>query len=453
MVAVGELKIRAIVVDEVTKPIEQISQRIDRLAKAMRPLPRTGKEMTKNFDKMTRQFRSFNASLLSVMFGSIQLSKTFDKLLSPVEDAIGLQELWNAILIENTIDAVEPTIEAMETAGEMFRYVNNVTGGTLGRMFMFGRAVGDTMSAVSQATLFLEGLVTQFINLKGGGSLAADAVAQLGSILAGIAIPIVFFNEKNLKTANAFLSDINDIIEQVVEGQYRQAAAIRSLDIVLPTLFDIFLGQKDIDEKIDESIIAVQLFGQRIKDLPMLNDLKKSVDSTKTSTDRLDTAIDETKTSIDAIKPTALDKLRESERKAKEEAEELRKAIERIPDKTIKINIVTELFGAVGRLFTRIIPHVLIEPWSLLDIILKALRIRFEHGGIVPGPIGRPIPAIVHGGEMIIPPGKAIEKTIYYNPTFNITATIERELDETQIRNLTRKIDDITRTHLRRMVY
>jgi len=28
----------------------------------------------------------------------------------------------------------------------------------------------------------------------------------------------------------------------------------------------------------------------------------------------------------------------------------------------------------------------------------------FQHGGVVPGPIGKPVPAIVHGGETIIPP-------------------------------------------------
>lgn len=30
----------------------------------------------------------------------------------------------------------------------------------------------------------------------------------------------------------------------------------------------------------------------------------------------------------------------------------------------------------------------------------------FQHGGVVPGPIGQPMPAIVHGGETVIPAGK-----------------------------------------------
>lgn len=34
-------------------------------------------------------------------------------------------------------------------------------------------------------------------------------------------------------------------------------------------------------------------------------------------------------------------------------------------------------------------------------------RLGFAHGGIVPGPIGSPVPAIVHGGERIIPAGRS----------------------------------------------
>jgi hypothetical protein len=33
------------------------------------------------------------------------------------------------------------------------------------------------------------------------------------------------------------------------------------------------------------------------------------------------------------------------------------------------------------------------------------LNLKFQHGGIIPGPIGAPVPAIVHGGERVIPVG------------------------------------------------
>ncbi len=39
----------------------------------------------------------------------------------------------------------------------------------------------------------------------------------------------------------------------------------------------------------------------------------------------------------------------------------------------------------------------------------------FQQGGIVPGPIGKPIPAIVHGGETIIPADKKVGNTYNFN--------------------------------------
>lgn len=50
----------------------------------------------------------------------------------------------------------------------------------------------------------------------------------------------------------------------------------------------------------------------------------------------------------------------------------------------------------------------------------------FQKGGIVPGPIGAPVPAIVHGGEKIIPAGKA-RVGLGGGITINITGTFLSE--------------------------
>lgn len=39
----------------------------------------------------------------------------------------------------------------------------------------------------------------------------------------------------------------------------------------------------------------------------------------------------------------------------------------------------------------------------------------FAEGGVVPGPVGAPVPAVVHGGEMIIPPGKTAGNVFNFN--------------------------------------
>lgn len=50
----------------------------------------------------------------------------------------------------------------------------------------------------------------------------------------------------------------------------------------------------------------------------------------------------------------------------------------------------------------------------------------FAEGGVVPGPVGAPVPAIVHGGETIIPPGKRLGGV-----TINITGNTFMSDEET----------------------
>ena len=57
----------------------------------------------------------------------------------------------------------------------------------------------------------------------------------------------------------------------------------------------------------------------------------------------------------------------------------------------------------------------------------------FQEGGIVPGPVGMPTPAIVHGGERIIPTNerKNMESTenIVFSPVINIDANVSSDYD------------------------
>lgn len=73
-----------------------------------------------------------------------------------------------------------------------------------------------------------------------------------------------------------------------------------------------------------------------------------------------------------------------------------------------------------------------------------------QFGGIVPGPFGRPVPAILHGGEAVIPRGEGAASIVNYSPTIYITTgAISREID---IRDLARQIGEFTQRDLRRMI-
>lgn len=80
------------------------------------------------------------------------------------------------------------------------------------------------------------------------------------------------------------------------------------------------------------------------------------------------------------------------------------------------------------------------KTWATLEKIINAMAkgigtgikkiggvLGFQEGGIVPGAIGTPVPALVHGGEMIIPYGKTAGGT---QNNYNITITGNTMLDE-----------------------
>lgn len=74
----------------------------------------------------------------------------------------------------------------------------------------------------------------------------------------------------------------------------------------------------------------------------------------------------------------------------------------------------------------------------------------YQMGGIVPGPIGTPVPAIVHGGETVIPSGKGGGfGTINFSPVVNITATTTNEMDWHDISD---KMMSSWKTELRRLI-
>ena len=75
---------------------------------------------------------------------------------------------------------------------------------------------------------------------------------------------------------------------------------------------------------------------------------------------------------------------------------------------------ISNAFSAVGGFFKNVGSTIGSSISNLVTIGNSGLN--FDKGGIVPGPIGVPVPAIVHGGETVIPQGRTLGN-------FNITIT------------------------------
>lgn len=378
--------------------------------------------------ELPKAARKFRMELLSIMFGAMQLSRTFGNLLKPMDDAIGLQDYWNAILLENTTDAIDPTIDALETAGEALRFVNTATGGSMGKMFMFGKAVGDTMGAVSQANLFMDGLTIAASAAGGAAGMSATSIAYLGEMIAGIAAPMILFNEDNLKVANAFLSDINTEVEAVVDGYLRQNAAIEVAGkVVIPTLLEIFTTTGDIADKI---VIAKKGFEDAkevIDKYPTIDELKDSVVGTADETNiNLNPALAGTQTALDEIEPTALNNVGIAADELKTKQEDLNRVINAMPE-TKTLTYKFEVGGLIGDLLKWLSTvNVGMTTFSQIWNILRPfLGYGLQAGGIVT----RPTTALLgeRGPEAVIPLDR-IGSIGGINVTIN-TATIGGNVD------------------------
>ena len=107
--------------------------------------------------------------------------------------------------------------------------------------------------------------------------------------------------------------------------------------------------------------------------------------------------------------------------------------------------VYNRTIGKIGEWFTGVTKTFKAE----VEVKTKKIA-ELQYGGIVPGPIGAPVPAIVHGGETWIPPGKAGGfGTINFSPVVNITATTTNEMDWHDISD---KMMSSWKSELRRLI-
>lgn len=73
----------------------------------------------------------------------------------------------------------------------------------------------------------------------------------------------------------------------------------------------------------------------------------------------------------------------------------------------------------------------------------------YQYGGIVPGPVGRPVPVLAHGGERFlgVREGGGAGQVIYFNPIYNIEVS-----DRAEMESLIKKQNDDMVSELKRMI-
>jgi len=90
---------------------------------------------------------------------------------------------------------------------------------------------------------------------------------------------------------------------------------------------------------------------------------------------------------------------------------------------------------AIGGLIARTIWGLIPSPVrGIVRGILYGFLPAFQYGGIVPGPIGAPVPIIAHGGERFLGP-RGGGSTIYFAPTIYVEATVTKDVDVDELKD------------------
>jgi len=91
---------------------------------------------------------------------------------------------------------------------------------------------------------------------------------------------------------------------------------------------------------------------------------------------------------------------------------------------------ILDVFRGIGKqIYDMIMPKSVqkVLGWASKGVSAVGNFLGFAQGGIVPGPLGKPMMAMVHGGETITPAGKMGATVL--SPTFNINANISSDYD------------------------
>jgi hypothetical protein len=88
----------------------------------------------------------------------------------------------------------------------------------------------------------------------------------------------------------------------------------------------------------------------------------------------------------------------------------------------------------IADIITGILPDWMIKLFKAGGNVFGSLKsgigniLGFAEGGVVPGPKGAPVPALVHGGETIIPPGGSMGGQVTQNITVNATVSSDYDV-------------------------
>lgn len=349
-------------------------------------------KITKSYEKASEAIGSFSVTL-PLLFGFQSISQGMTSVIDPALQLVGATQLYNDFLAIkylptalNQLDTILETGDAWmeqsesqrEAEGEMVLWVKQMSEAVsyTAQWAQIGAAIGESMPAFGRSIGAIAG------SAFGAGTAIAVMSSETGKL-----------NELMLGFEGAVGMGATDAVGGLMDklGIFSDFTSVElSTDV------------KGLVDDFNNGSISVKEFAEELSKLPTDVQTKVLLELDRQKFREFKDSLE----NLDITIPVKVE-LQESTKEATK-------------SKTGSTVKAVSLAAALTNPITSI-PTIISLGKKLLG---------FADGGIVPGPIGTPVPAIVHGGERIIPNGNTSNNI---SPNITINANVSSSYDVRQL--------------------
>lgn len=379
----------------------------DKSGKVINTMGGAVKDLDARMRKGKASTTRFKMEFLGVMFAGMALYRVFSGLIKKQLELYGVTEMFGAMLTVTFGPIMDVLAPILYSLMELFMNLPENVQLAIGVFTLLGLALGAIMMLFGQTALGINSLAALF---KVSASTIGIAIAGIVLIIAGIGLVIKGVTDivnnwgkdwiKVIKGVSIALIGLSLIILGIalIIGSVPLAIAAAGVAIVavvvwiVTTIIKHWDKIKEFVKNVVESIVGFfKWLWEKLVGHSIIPDIVNGI--------------------ISWFKklPSAIFNF-----------------IKGIPTKILGV------FKGIGQqIYDMIMPKSVknVLGWVSKGVKSTANLLGFAEGGTVPGPVGKPMMAMVHGGETITPPGKTSGSSNVFSPTININASISSDYD------------------------
>ncbi len=337
---------------QVTKSIQTIQGATERVVTTTDRWNKSGKKMSTTLTKTTQGLKRFSFEWLGIMFAGMALLRVFGGLIRSQLELWGVTEGFSGMLAVLFAPMMEKLVDLLFPIMDWFMNLPEPVQELIGWIVLLVAGLGLFLMVIGQLAL---GLGSIKLLLGGGG--VGGALLKMGGLLKGI---IVFFTGLGIVALAVVAVVVSVVVGMWLAWKENFLGMRNTVANFIKGVKSIFQGLINIISGILDIIVGI-----------FTGDWDKAIEGVKKILRGLMQFI--TGVFIGAI--------------------------------NLVLGIITGAIKIIANIIKFIIDGI---KWTIGKVggFIGGI-LGFQDGGVVPGRLGQPVPAIVHGGERIIPANRS----------------------------------------------